>query len=172
MRILIGNSIALIGSILMAYTGIIKNKQKLIKVQTVQIGILILSNLVLGGFTGAIINFISMIRNIICYKNKLGLKEKIIITILAVTLSILFNNKGIIGLFPVVAMVVYVWLMNIKEIKRFKLLLAFTMLLWFIYDMMIGSFTSAIFDMITLIASIVTVIEIKIKQSKRKKFAK
>lgn len=36
----------------------------------------VISNIILGGITGAIINALSMLRNILCYKNKLGLKEK------------------------------------------------------------------------------------------------
>ena len=44
--------------------------------------------------TGAIINILSCVRNILCYKNKLGLKEKIIITILSVmVVKLLFQKE-------------------------------------------------------------------------------
>ena len=75
----------------MVYSGFLKEKRKILFVQTVQIGLSVISNIVLGGITGAIINAISMIRNIICYKEKLGTREKLIITILAVSLSLMFN---------------------------------------------------------------------------------
>ena len=90
--IIIGNIIALIASILMVYSGMLKQKKKILYFQTVQIGMSVISNIILGGITGAIINALSMIRNILCYKNKLGLKEKIIITILAIILTFKFNN--------------------------------------------------------------------------------
>ena len=120
MFLIIGNVIALVASLLMVYSGILKEKKKILYVQTVQIGLSVASNIVLGGITGAIINAISMIRNIICYKEKLGTKEKIIITILSVSLSLIFNNLGLIGILPVVSTVTYVWLMNIKDVKKFK----------------------------------------------------
>ena len=151
--IIIGNIIALIASILMVYSGMLKQKKKILYVQTVQIGLSVVSNIVLGGITGAIINAISMIRNIICYKEKLGTREKIIITILAVVLSLIFNNLGIIGILPVISTVTYVWLMNVKDVRKFKLLIAFTMLMWLIYDTVIKSYTSAIFDFMNLIAN-------------------
>lgn len=161
MFLIIGNIIALIASLLMVYSGILKEKKKILYIQTVQIGLSVISNIVLGGITGAIINAISMIRNIICYKEKLGFKERILITILSITLSLKFNNLGIIGFLPVVSTITYVWLMNIKDVKKFKLLITFTMLLWLIYDIFIKSYTSAIFDFVTLIANVITIFQIK-----------
>ena len=83
----------------------------------------VISNIILGGITGAIINALSLIRNILCYKDKLGLKEKIVITILAIILTLKFNNLRYIGLLPLISTVTYIWLMNIKNVKRFKLLI-------------------------------------------------
>lgn len=159
--IIIGNIIALIASILMVYSGTSKQKKKILHFQTVQIGMLVISNIILGGITGAIINALSLIRNTLCYKDKLGLKEKVVITILATILTLKFNNLGYIGLLPLISTVTYIWLMNIKNVKRFKLLIIFTMLMWFIYDIVIKSYTSAIFDFINIVANIVTLFQIK-----------
>lgn len=160
--IIIGNIIALIASILMVYSGILKQKEKILYFQTVQIGMLVISNIILGGITGAIINALSMIRNILCYKNKLGLKEKIIITILTIILTFKFNNLGYIGLLPLIGTVSYIWLMNIKDVRKFKLLIIFTMLMWLIYDVVIKSYTSAIFDFMNIIANMLTLLQIKL----------
>ena len=159
--IIIGNIIALIASILMVYSGTSKQKKKILHFQTVQIGMLVISNIILGGITGAIINALSLIRNTLCYKDKLGLKEKVVITILATILTLKFNNLGYIGLLPLISTVTYIWLMNIKNVKRFKLLIIFTMLMWFIYDIVIKSYTSAIFDFINIVANIVTLFQSK-----------
>ena len=160
--IIIGNIIALIASILMVYSGMLKQKKKILYFQTVQIGMSVISNIILGGITGAIINALSMIRNILCYKNKLGLKEKIIITILATILTFKFNNLGYIGLLPLISTVSYIWLMNIKDVRKFKLLIIFTMLMWLIYDVVIKSYTSAIFDFMNIIANMLTLLQIKL----------
>ena len=159
--IIIGNIIALIASILMVYSGTLKQKKRILYFQTVQIGMSVISNIILGGITGAIINALSMIRNILCYKDKLGLKEKIIITILATVFTFKFNNLGYIGLLPLISTIVYIWLMSIKNVKKFKLLITFTMLMWFIYDIAIKSYTSAIFDFMNIVANIVTLFQIK-----------
>jgi hypothetical protein len=141
----------------MVYSGTLKQRNKILYFQTIQIALSVISNIVLGGITGAIINAISLVRNILCYKEKLGLKEKIIITILAIVLSLKFNNLKIIGLLPLISTITYLWLMNIKNVKKFKLLISFTMLMWFIYDIIIQSYTSAIFDFMSILANIITI---------------
>lgn len=160
MTLIIGNIVALLASIAMTISGILKDKKQILIVQAIQIGLFVISNLVLGGYVGAIVNAISLIRNIICYKDKLGIKEIIIITILSVGLSLCFNNLGIVGLLPLIASTLYLWFMNIKDIKKFKVLMIFITILWLIYDICIKSYTSALFDFMTVIANIVSLYSI------------
>lgn len=165
--IIIGNIIALIASIIMVYSGFLKQKKTILYAQTIQIGLSVLSNIVLGGITGAIINALSCVRNILCYKDKLDLKAKIILISLAITLSLMFNNLGVIGLLPVISTITYILLMNTKDIIKFKWLIIFTMLMWLIYDLFIKSYTSAIFDFMNIVANIISIIQIGLKNKKR-----
>lgn len=161
MKIIIGNIIALIASIIMVYSGTVKNKKKIIYFQTVQIGLSVISNIILGGITGAIINAISFVRNIWCYKDKLNIVRKCIIATSATILSITLNNLGLIGFLPVISTVTYVFLMDTKSTINFKFLIIFTMSLWFVYDLTIKSYTSAIFDLGNIIANSVTIVQLK-----------
>lgn len=163
-RLIIGNIIALIGSLGMVYCGTLKNKKNILFAQTLSISMFVLSGTILSAKTGIIINAINVQENILCYKEKLGKKEKIIITILAVSLPLYFNDKGILGLLPVVSIVTYTWLMNIKEIKKFKLLIMSTTILWFIYDTLIKSYTSALFGIATFTSNMITYFKIKNKE--------
>lgn len=164
LTIIIGNFIAVIASLLMVYTGFIKNKKKILYIQTIEISLFVISNVILGGITGAINNAITCIRNILCYKNKLGLKEKILIIILASILTIFFNNIGIIGLLPLIALILYTSFMNIQDIIKFKILLIINSTIWLIYDIYVNLYTSAIFDLATIIANIISIIQIKTKK--------
>ena len=159
--IIIGNIIALIASIIMVYSGFLKQKKLILYTQSIQISLSVLSNIFLCGITGAIINTLCCIRNILCYKDKLDLKAKIILIFLAITISLKFNNLGIIGLLPVISTVAYILLMNTKDIIKFKFLIIFSMLTWLIYDIYINAYTSAIFDFISVITNIISIILIK-----------
>ena len=165
--IVVGNIIALVASLVMVYSGILKQKKKILYAQTIQISLFVLSNFILGGITGAIINIFSFIRNILCYKDKLDLKAKIILIILSATISIMFNNLGFIGLLPVISTVIYIILMNTKDIIKFKWLNVFTMFMWLIYDLFIKSYTSAIFDFMGIVANIISITQISLQHKER-----
>lgn len=153
----------------MVCSGFLKKKKKILYAQTIQINLSVLSNLILGGITGAIINALGCIRNILCYKNKLNIMAKIILILFSIIFSIMFNNLGVIGLLPVISTVTYILLMNIKDVVKFKWLIIFTMLMWLIYDVYIKSYTSAVFDFMNIVANIISIIQINNnKQGERK----
>lgn len=159
-NVVIGNTVALIASLLMVYSGFLKKKNKILYVQTVQILLFIVSNLVLGGITGAIINAISCIRNILCYKDRLRAKEKVVIALLSIILSLKFNNLGLIGLLPLLSTLCYILVMNTKDVIKFKILIIATACMWLIYDIYIKSYTSAIFDFASMAANFITILQI------------
>ena len=163
LQLLLGNIIALIASILMVISSSLKDRKKIIYVQTIQILFYTISDLILGGYTGAIINAISLVRNILSYKDKLTNPWKATIIILSVLLSLYFNNLGFLGLLPIISTVTFTLFMNVKSTIKLKLLIIFTMVLWLIYDIAIKSYTSAAFDFFSAIANIVTLIQIKVK---------
>ena len=161
MSVVIGNIISLLASVLMTYSGYIKSKGKFLIVQIVQMSLSALSNFVLGGITGTIINLVNIIRNVLCYKNKLNKYSIILILTLSISLSLYFNNLSFIGLLPLLSTILYTTLMNIKDIKKFKYLTITTMLLWLIYDICIMNYVSALFDLLTIGSNSIAIYQLK-----------
>lgn len=161
MSVVIGNIISLLASVLMTYSGYIKSKGKFLIVQIVQMSLSALSNFILGGTTGTIINLVNIIRNVLCYKNKLNKYSIILILTLSISLSLYFNNLSFIGLLPLLSTILYTTLMNIKDIKKFKYLTTTTMLLWLIYDICIMNYVSALFDLLTIGSNSIAIYQLK-----------
>ena len=161
MSVVIGNIISLLASVLMTYSGYIKSKGKFLIVQIVQMSLSALSNFILGGITGTIINLVNIIRNVLCYKNKLNKYSIILILTLSISLSLYFNNLSFIGLLPLLSTILYTTLMNIKNIKKFKYLTITTMLLWLIYDICIMNYVSALFDLLTIGSNSIAIYQLK-----------
>ena len=159
--LIVGNIIALIASLIMMYTGYVKNKKKIIFLQTVQIGMSVISNLVLGGIPGAIVNAVSCVRNIVCYKNKLDMKAKMIFVVVTTVLTIAFNNLLFIGLLPLAASLTYIVFMTEKNVIKFKIITIVTLIMWGIYDLYIQSYTSACFDFLTVATNIIAIVQIR-----------
>lgn len=170
MQIIIGNIVALLASFIMVYSGYVKQKKKIIFIQTIQLIMFVLSNIILGGFTGAIINTISCIRNIICYKDKLNKKVKIILILLSTLMSFTFNNLGFIGFFPLISTISFTLFMNTKNVIKLKYLIIFTAFLWLVYDLCINSYTSAFFDFLSIIVNFISIVQI-IKRTKHEAYS-
>ena len=167
-QLVCGNIVALIASTLMVCSGITKDRKKTIYIQTIQIIAFVISNLILGGYTGAIVNFLSLARNYWCYKDSLTKIKKAILIILSIALSLLFNNLGLIGLLPIIASVVFICFIDTKSIIKLKILIAFTCILWLIHDTLLGSYTSAIFNFFTILGALITIYQISRKKRSKK----
>ena len=165
-HIVVANIIALIASLLMIYTGFVYKKNKIIYLQAIQKVFLIISDLILGGITGALTNFIGLIRNILCYKDKLKLKQKIILIIISVILALLINNIGFIGMLPIIS--IYTWFIDEKNIVKFKKITIYTTMLWFIYDTYIQSYSSAAFYLMTILSNIYAIYRLHLSKKKIK----
>jgi hypothetical protein len=159
--LIVGNIIALIAAVIMMYTGYVKNKKKIIFLQTVQIGMSVISNLVLGGISGAVVNAVSCVRNIVCYKNKLDMKAKMIFVVVTTILTIAFNNLLFIGLLPLAASLTYIVFMTERNVIKFKIMTIATLIMWGIYDLYIQSYTAACFDFLTVATNIIAIVQIK-----------
>ena len=170
--LVLGNIAGLIGSIFMVLTGLVKKKKRIIFLQAIEQMFFIIGCILLGSVPGAITNALSFVIIVFCYNNKLEIKEKILFTILSIGSVVYFNNIGIIGYLPLISTVVYLWLMTIKDIIKFKYLVIFCMILWTVHDFYIKAYTSTLFDIGTIIASFIAIIMIKNKKNKRKRKGK
>ena len=164
--LIIGNAVALLASLFMVYSGILKKKNQILIAQNVQIILLIISNIILGGISGAISNTAGLIRNLLYQKKWLKMPIKIALTLISSIIAIKLNTEGIIGYLPLLANAVYIFLMDLKDVKKIKLLLIATMTMWLIYDTLIKSYTSATFDFATIVANIVVLIKMQTNKDK------
>ena len=80
--IILGNIIALFGSIVMVMIGFLKKKEQIIIAQCIQCGFIGLANLVLGGISGFATNCFTILRNCISFKIEFTKKIKIILQVL------------------------------------------------------------------------------------------
>ncbi|MCQ2558887.1 MAG: YgjV family protein [Oscillospiraceae bacterium] len=159
-HIILGNIIALVGSLIMASLGLIKDEKKLLTVQNIQFAVFTVGNLVLGGITGAIANFVSMLRNILCIKINFGLGWKLFFIALQSVLSLVFNNAGLLGLLPVFAACIFTLCMGFSNELLLKSAIVLGQLAWAVYDFNIMNYTTLVFDILAVCSSMYAIIMI------------
>ncbi len=158
--IIIGNIVAFVGAIFQTIAGMGNNRNKILLAQSGQLACFSVSNFLLGGYAGGIVNALNVIKSYLFYKNKLTVPVKIFLSVLATALGIYFNNLNIIGLVPLFVMLIYMWGININDIVLFKVFVLITMIMYLVYDLYIKSYTSAPFDFASIIANIITIVQI------------
>lgn len=160
-HIFIANIIDLIASMVQIYSGTVKDKGKILLLQILQLGIQSVSMIILGAIPGAISNVLSCIRNYLCYKNIFTWPIKIILILLSLILTVMFNNQGILGYLPFAVCTVYVLFMDIKDPFKFKLLVTLTFIPWIFYFLIIKSYTGAFFAAATVVTNLGTLLKMK-----------
>lgn len=148
--IVIGNIIMLAGSCAQVLSGFAKTKKTSLIWQTIQNIIMAIGGLVLGSIPCAIITTFMTVRNILEHKNWLNEKVKAILIISASVISVAMNNCGWIGLIPIIAFAISTMGISTKDVAKFKAVTATTCALFFVNDVLIKAYTSAIFNIISI----------------------
>lgn len=143
--LILGNIFSLLASLCTAISVIKKSKADFMYYQVGNTIFAILTNLVLLSYSGVTTNTVSLFRNVLAYKKKLSLFITLIILIISVTLGLIFNNRGIIGLLPVFSSAVYtlcVYLTKNEQQLRYALIIDLSM--WATYYLYIQAYPSVI----------------------------
>lgn len=162
-QLLIGNAFSLLGSLLMVYVGLVKDKKRILLLQCVQFLLLMLGHLTLGAYTGAISCLCSLLRNLVCFFFPYTLPVKLGFLAIQIIPSIFANQVGWIGWLPIASTCIFTWFLGIRDERRFKLLMLLTLLFWCIYDLYFRNYASFTFDILTVVTSVVSLISLSRK---------
>ena len=156
MAVVIANIVDFIAALIQVGSGSIKQKAKILVVQTVQLLLQAVSMLLLGGVTGAVSNVLSCYRNYLCYKDKLSALWKGILIAASVAMTVLLNDQGLLGIIPAAVCTVYILLMDMKDPVKFKLLVMLSFVPWLVYHFAINAYVAAVFDAATVVTNGIT----------------
>lgn len=157
-NLLIGNIFSFLSAVCIAVSVIKKSKNDLIWWQIIDVIFCILSNIALYTYAAMTTNSVALIRNILAYKNKLTKNLTWILCVLCVVVGLWANNRGIIGLFPIIASASYTIFMFItKNEQQMRWALVSNLILWLVHDIYVQAYPSAVTD---LILSIWTAVQI------------
>ncbi len=153
--VLLGNGIATVGALLMVSTGFIKQRRNILIVQSAQFGVLGISNLILGGITGAVSNLLGILRNIYCLKCPLSSLLGWILLAVQGVLTFALNSMGLIGWLPLVATAVLTFTINSKDEVVLKAAIILGQLCWMVYDLTIHNYVGLAFDVFTVFSNLI-----------------
>lgn len=143
--LIIGNIFSLLASLCTAISVVKKNKTDFMYWQVGNTILAVITNAVLFSYSGVTTNFVSLIRNILAYKNKLSFIKTVIILSTSLFLGFMFNNRGFIGILPVFSSAGYtlcIYLTKNEQQLRYAVIVDLSF--WAAYYIYIQAYPSAI----------------------------
>lgn len=167
--LIVGNILSFIGVVLLGISSLVHDKKRILFYQIYNCLFTTLSNIVLGGFSGATVNFAALVRNWLVYHGKNTHKITIVIAIIMTIIGVSVNQHGIIGTLPIIASIQYtLWLgWGFTSAQSVKLALAINVSIWAVYDAVIMAFPSLAVRMIILGLSVLGYYKSASSQSKK-----
>jgi hypothetical protein len=164
--------ISLIGMLVFIYSTTVKKRSKFLLVQIVFLVFDGTVWLLKSGFSALIQNVIGIVRNLFIYKNKQTKFLDISFILIALILGLAVINWSefrFYELFPVLANLEFnIILLKTKKIKYIKIGLIFSSSLWAVYALFTKVFITFIFNILSFITAIISLILILKKEKKNK----
>ncbi len=147
--LIIGNFFSLLSAICIAVSAIKQSKKDFMYWQIGDTLFGIIANIALFAYAALVISVICFIRNILSYKNKLSKNITIFLLIISVIVGLYANNLALIGLLPIIASAGYTICIYItKNEQQMRWALTINMLLWFVHNLYVQAYPSAIANIV------------------------
>lgn len=143
-EVIIANISAVLSFICISVGISAKRKFKMMVFMTANCGINVITNLLLQGWSGAVIQTVNMVRNMITAAGKMTKVMSWVIMLIMIALGIAVNDRGICGLLPLIASAEYTLSLSSENMLLLKTTLMINMLLWSVYNFIIRNYVGGI----------------------------
>ena len=154
--------ISILGMLAYLYSTILKDRKKFLLVQIIFLSIDALVWLLKRGYSALIQDVVGVIRNVFIYRNKQTKVLDITFILFAAILGLVvvdWNNFRFYELFPIVANLEFtIILLKTKKVEYIKGGLIASSLLWSTYAFFSGVYVTFIFNMISFISTIMSLL--------------
>ncbi len=165
-NIIIGNIISFIAAIFMAISCAVKKRKTIFYLQALNCFVLAVASVFFGAYAGITTLIISTLRNLIVAHDKYTKPVMYVFLVLTVILGVIANNRGFIGLLPVIATVQYTLCLNLSKGLLFTRISIFVnTAIWVTYSFIIRDFSTACMDSISLVTVTVAIITMIFKKT-------
>lgn len=169
MFILIGNILSLIAATFMAVSSLAKRRSVIFTLQFFECFILAVASFFFSSYAAIATLLLCAIRNLLTAKDMFGKKMMYIFFVLTAVLGIITNNRGIIGLLPVIATLQYTVCSHIfKGLFLTRISIFVNTAIWVIYSFIIKDFSTGIVDSVVLLTTTFGIIKLLIDIKKDK----
>lgn len=173
---IIGHILGLVALIVIFFTYQMREKKLIIFAKTVSIILMCLQYLLIGAFSGFLLNVVCIGRNIAYYYKDKKLFSSPLVPVIFATAILglsIFSWEGYYSIFMILALSINTLCLGYFDPQKLRISLLFTCTCAIIYDLFVGSITGIAFESIAIISAIVGIIRFtKDKTPKPKRIQK
>ena len=160
-NIIIGNLCTLLAMGANAFSSTRKNMKSVLRTQNLGQVIYFASAIVLGGYSAAVQNVVSILRNIVAIRNVKSKAIQWILTALGFVFGIVFNNRGLMGLLPVVGNLQYTLaIFRFKDNEQaVKLSFLLSSLCYAVFNIVLRNYVGIVSDTVVAITTAVVLLK-------------
>ena len=137
-----------------------KKKKTMIKVQTIDQIFGALANFCLYSYSALVINIVNILRNFLTYKEKFTKPIACLFILFYIGFGLWFNTQGWIGVFPIIASSSYAYFcLKSKNVQFLRYGLVLNQILWFVHDIYIKAYPTAIVAVLVSTISIYNIVK-------------
>ena len=157
---------ALIGFIFLIISTQVKEKNKILLFQSLFSFFFFLQYILLGVYSAGILNLVSLVRNIVYYKNtnKISTYSIIILTFLVGLICTICDMKNyvfIISVIPLIINLLYAYSLSKKNIVLIKKVFLVCSIIWVIYDYFVKAYVGLICNSLEMLSYVMYFIRSK-----------
>ena len=162
LTVIIANILSGLGTILMLVSTFLKTKKSMLKISVIDYILNTIANILIKGYSAAVVNIIGGIRDYFVYKNKMNNKLLVLFITSAFVIAFAVNQQGWIGFIPIISEIEYgIGTAKVKDGVGYKIILAINYLMWIVYCMCTKLYVPAILYAGIVISSIINIIKNK-----------
>ena len=142
-------------------------KKQLLRLQIISCGMFGLQYLFLGAFSGAVVNFVCMLRNYLFNKFKKIPLYLILATLLVLIILSIITYDGPISLMPLLAIGTYTVSLYTGDLSKVRLAEVFGCIVMIIYNVVVLAITGIIATAIIMVATLISIARHDIAKPKK-----
>ncbi len=167
--LVIGNIISFVASMFLLLSCVFKKRNLVFLCQFFECSLLALASIFFESYAGMTTLILCATRNIVIAKDKYTNKIMWLFLVLTAFFGVLSNNRGVVGLLPVIATIFYTLSTYLfKGIMATKVNIFINTFLWVVYSVLIKDYSTTVSNSVVLITVSVSMLSMVIANKKYK----
>ena len=156
---LIGNCISFAGACFTLLSAWSRDRKRIYLFQAAQCLLLSVANIFFASVSGVTTCALCAVRNRLLAYDRFTARCCALFVVAVAALGLYANNRGIVGLLPIISTVLYtLGCFFAKRTKAIKLNMIVNLVLWAAYDLLVGDFVSAAVDSVSAVTALASIL--------------